>query len=130
MGSARVKQDKMEKMLGLFSAGMLLVLSAGFSTTYATPEHEMRNNEKEEPNCFLCQIVVVSVEMAIISNNVTMDHIVESVGYVCDTLGEEDSSIVASCHAMVEEYLEIIIDMIVVQLMQPFEVCSTLNICP
>ena len=93
-------------------------------------QQEMRNNEKEEPNCFLCQIVVVSVEMAIISNNVTMDHIVESVGYVCDTLGEEDSSIVASCHAMVEEYLEIIIDMIVVQLMQPFEVCSTLNICP
>merc|ERR1711982_221228 len=117
MGSAGVKQDKMDaKMLGLFSAGMLLVLAAGFSTTYATPEQEMRNNEKEEPNCFLCQIVVVSVEMAIISNNVTMDHIVESVGYVCDTLVEED--------------LEIIIDMIVVQLMQPFEVCSTLNICP
>merc|ERR1719308_53134 len=117
------------RMLGLFSAGMLLVLAAGFSTTYAASQ-EMRNIEKEEPNCFLCQIVVVSVEMAIISNNVTMDHIVESVGYVCDTLGEEDSSIVASCHAMVEEYLEIIIDMTVVQLMQPFEVCSTLNIWP
>ena len=37
--SAGVKQDKMDaRMLGLFSAGMLLVLAAGFSTTYATPE--------------------------------------------------------------------------------------------
>jgi hypothetical protein len=84
----------------------------------------------EEPNCFLCQIVVVSVEMAIIGDNVTMDHIVESVGYVCDTLGAEDSNIVSSCHDLVEEYLETIIDMIVVQFFQPFDVCTTLNMCP
>ena len=84
----------------------------------------------EEPNCFLCQIVVVSVEMAIIGDNVTMEHIVESVGYVCDTLGDEDSNIVSSCHDLVEEYLETIIDMIVVQFFQPFDVCTTLNMCP
>ena len=84
----------------------------------------------EEPNCFLCQIIVVTVEMAILGDNVTMDHIVESVGYLCDTLGEEGSGIVAACHSLVQEYLEIIIDLIVVQLMQPFEVCNALNICP
>merc|ERR1712215_584805 len=114
MGSAGMRQGKMgAKMLGsIITAGVLLLFATAVSTTYAGTEPELRNNVKEEPNCFLCQIIV------------------ESLGYVCDTLGEEDSSIVSSCHAMVEEYLEIIIDMIVVQLMQPFEVCSTLNICP
>merc|ERR1712154_529593 len=118
------------KVLGLGAAGTLLVLAIGLTTTHGHAQPVVRDNVEEEPNCFLCQIVVVTVEMAIISDNVTMDHIVESVGYVCDTLGEEGSGIVASCHALVEEYLEIIIDMIVVQLMQPFEVCRTLNICP
>ena len=74
--------------------------------------------------------MVVTVEMAIIADNVTMDHIVESVGYVCDTLGPEDSNIVTSCHEIVVEYLEQIIDMIVVQFFQPYDVCTTLNICP
>merc|ERR1712179_726850 len=67
------------KMLGsIITAGVLLLFATAVSTTYAGTEPELRNNVKEEPNCFLCQIIVVSVEMAIISNNVTMDHIVES----------------------------------------------------
>merc|ERR1711970_1658155 len=132
MGSAGVMQGKMgAKMLGsIITAGVLLLFATAVSTTYAGTEPELRNNVKEEPNCFLCQIIVVSVEMAIISNNVTMDHIVESLGYVCDTLGPEESNIVTSCHEMIEEYLEMIIDMIVVQFFQPYDVCTALQVCP
>ena len=68
--------------------------------------------------------------MGLLSDNVTMDHIVESLGYACDTLGQEDAGLVQACHDFVDEWLEIIIDLIVVNIMQPFMVCDTLNICP
>ena len=84
----------------------------------------------KEPDCFICQLVVVTVEMLILSDNVTMDHIVQSLGYACDSLGYEDDGLVIACHDFVDEWLEVIIDMLVVQLMQPVMVCDALNICP
>ena len=66
----------------------------------------------------------------ILNNNNTMDHIVESLGYACDALGYEDDGLVQACHDFVDEWLEIIIDLLVVNLMQPFMVCENINICP
>lgn len=64
----------------------------------------------------------------ILNNN--MDQIVESLGYVCDALGYEDDGLVQACHDFVDEWLKIIIDLLVVNLMQPFMGCENLNICP
>ena len=74
---------------------------------------------------------------------------------MCDTLGEEGSNIVWQCHlfvslqsshsgtfdsccliwfafvlSQIEQYLEEIIDMIVVQFFQPYDVCAYLQLCP
>jgi len=84
----------------------------------------------KEPDCFICQLLVVSVEVSILANNETMEHIVENAAHMCDSLGDQDSNIVEQCHRLIEMYLEKIIDMIVVQFFQPYDVCTTLNQCP
>jgi len=86
--------------------------------------------DMEEPYCFICQIIVVTVEMQIIGNNATMNEIVEAVSSVCDALGGPDSEIVKTCHNLVETYLEQIIDMITVNFFQPYDVCVKLQACP
>merc|ERR1719336_1275926 len=94
----------------------------------------MEKNPEEkvdkEPDCFICQLLVVSVEVSIIGNNATMDGIVQAASSMCDGLGTVDSGIVQQCHELIEEYLEQIIDMIVVQFFQPYDVCAYLNLCP
>merc|ERR1712012_572715 len=84
----------------------------------------------KEPDCFICQLLVVLVEVSIIGNNATMDGIVQAASSMCDGLGAADSGIVQQCHELIEEYLEQIIDMIVVQFFQPYDVCAYLNLCP
>ena len=103
----------------------MLILSS-----WVQESKELDTKTSKEPDCFICQLVVVTIEMTILGDNVTMDHIVESLGYACDTLGYEDDGLVQACHDFVDEWLEIIIDMLVVNLMQPFMVCENLNICP
>merc|ERR1712228_938835 len=94
----------------------LMMLSQAFTTVEGKPA------EKADK--------VVSVEVSIIGNNVTMDGIVETASSMCDGLGAEDSGIVQQCHNLIEEYLEQIIDMIVVQFFQPYDVCAYLKLCP
>merc|ERR1719334_2271603 len=88
------------------------------------------NGKPQEPACFLCQLLVVTVEMSVLANNVSMEYIVHSAEKACDVLGEEGSTIVEKCHVWIETYLEQIIDMIVVQFFQPYDVCTSLNLCP
>merc|ERR1712059_29211 len=57
---------------------------------------------REEPYCFICQLLVVSVEMSIIGNNATMEQIVDNAAGACDLLGEEGSNIVQQCHDLIE----------------------------
>merc|ERR1711953_607545 len=104
----------------------LMMLSQAFTTVEGKPAEKA----DKEPDCFICQLLVVSVEVSIIGNNVTMDVIVETASSMCDGLGAEDSGIVQQCHNLIEEYLEQIIDMIVVQFFQPYDVCAYLKLCP
>jgi len=109
-----------------FLLASLMMLSQAFALVEGKPAEKV----DKEPDCFICQLLVVSVEISIIGNNATMDGIVETASSMCDGLGAEDSGIVQQCHNLIEEYLEQIIDMIVVQFFQPYDVCAYLKLCP
>merc|ERR1712107_907012 len=83
------------------SGAMLLppgfVVEENSEENFVVEENPQEKVDKE-PDCFICQLLVVSVEVSIIRNNATMDGIVQAASSMCDGLGTVGSGIVQQCH--------------------------------
>merc|ERR1719147_313131 len=92
------------------------------------PSESLQYKEEEEtPDilCIVCQTVMEVLDQYITEEN-TEQEVADALGQVCALLPEPLN---LECQAMVQEYTDDIIELIVNQFLSPSQVCSKLGLC-
>merc|ERR1719309_526931 len=105
----------------------LLLLLLSFLFLGLKPSASLQYKEEESPDilCIVCQTVMEVLDQYITEEN-TEQEVADALGQICALLPEPLN---LECQAMIQEYTDDIIELIVNQFLSPSQVCSKLGLC-
>lgn len=84
---------------------------------------------KNELTCITCKIVIDTLR-DFITDPVNEEAVSTQLRKLCDVLFANDALVHAQCDAMIGDYTDDIIELLVNEYLEPEKFCTMLNICP